>query len=87
MRETNRSNDNKSSQGKMRQDIAPTPLMLIVVVRGGFAELDLAIAAYEPKRLILLPGGMRTPAAERSSSRRPWHERCRTHLQETHQFQ
>ena len=41
--------------------ISPTPLLLIVAVKDHLAVSDLAIAAYErayePKRLILLPGG------------------------------
>jgi len=41
--------------------ISPTPLMLIVAVQDHLAVSDLAIAAYErayePKRLVLLPGG------------------------------
>ena len=41
--------------------ISPTPLLLIVAVKDHLAVSDLAIAAYErafePKRLVLLPGG------------------------------
>jgi len=41
--------------------ISPTPLLLLVAVKDHLAVSDLAIAAYErayePKRLILLPGG------------------------------
>ena len=41
--------------------ISPTPLMMIVAVNDHLALSDLAIAAYErayePKRLVLLPGG------------------------------
>jgi uncharacterized protein len=41
--------------------ISPTPLMMIVAVNDHLAVSDLAIAAYErayePKRLVLLPGG------------------------------
>lgn len=41
--------------------ISPTPLLLIVAVKDHLAVSDLAIAAYErayePKKLVLLPGG------------------------------
>src|SRR5262249_33418901 len=41
--------------------ISPTPLMMIVALNDHLAVSDLALAAYEhayePKRLVLLPGG------------------------------
>jgi uncharacterized protein len=66
--------------------ISPTPLMLIVAVQDHLAVSDLAIAAYErayePKRLVLLPGGhfeAYVEAFEQSSgSACDW---FRTHLQ------
>lgn len=66
--------------------ISPTPLMLIVAVQDHLAVSDLAIAAYErayePKRLVLLPGGhfeAYVEAFEQSSA--PACDWFRTHLQ------
>jgi uncharacterized protein len=66
--------------------ISPTPLMLIVAVQDHLAVSDLAIAAYErayePKRLVLLPGGhFDAYVAEFEQSSGPACDWFRTHLQ------
>ena len=65
--------------------ISPTPLLLIVAVKDHLAVSDLAIAAYErayePKRLVLLPGGhFDAYVAEFDQSSGPAIEWFRTHL-------
>jgi hypothetical protein len=66
--------------------ISPTPLMLIVAVQDHLAVSDLAIAAYErayePKRLVLLPGGhFDAYVAEFEQSSGPACDWFRIHLQ------
>jgi fermentation-respiration switch protein FrsA (DUF1100 family) len=66
--------------------ISPTPLMLIVAVQDHLAVSDLAIAAYErayePKRLVLLPGGhFDAYVGEFEQSSGPACDWFRTHLQ------
>ena len=65
--------------------ISPTPVLLIVAVQDRLAVSDLAIAAYgrayEPKRLVLLPGGhFDAYVAEFEQSSGPAIEWFRTHL-------
>ncbi|WP_206664674.1 alpha/beta hydrolase family protein [Dankookia rubra] len=62
--------------------ISPTPLLLTVAMKDQLAVSDLAIAAFEPKRLVLLPGGhFDAYAAEFAQSSGPATEWFRTHLQ------
>ena len=65
--------------------ISPTPLLLIVALKDQLAVSDLAIAAYErayePKKLVLLPGGhFDAYVAEFDQSSRPAFEWFPTHL-------